>query len=220
MENLFCILQISLYTLARFIFFHFFMRITDIHFLRSVVELAPELSPVKNIKFVPQIFFLGRSNVGKSSLINSLFGRKEMARSSAQAGKTRTINIFSVNERYECFDFPGYGYARGGKQNTERLRDMIVDYLEKNLAHHVRAVVIIDAYVGPTALDEEVLAYLQERKADILIVANKADKTNQSELSATRAKLEALIPAVSYVFYSCHEKKFQEGVLERIFEGL
>jgi GTP-binding protein len=133
------------------------MKITSVVFKKSVVELVTEFSPIRDLTPKPQVFFLGRSNVGKSSMINSLFGKSELARVSAQAGKTRTINFFEVNERYECLDFPGYGYARGGKQNTERLRNMIVDYLEKNLAHHVRTVVIVDAYVGPTAIDEEIL---------------------------------------------------------------
>jgi GTP-binding protein len=96
-------------------------------------------------------------------MINSLFGKKDIARTSAQAGKTRTINFFEVNEKYECLDFPGYGYARGGRESMERLRDVIINYLEKNISKRVRVIQVIDAYVGPTDLDREIYGYLWEK---------------------------------------------------------
>jgi len=84
------------------------MKITSVEFKKSLVELTQEFHPTKDLIGKPQVFFLGRSNVGKSSMINALFNKKELARTSAQAGKTRTINVFEVNGKFECLDFPGY----------------------------------------------------------------------------------------------------------------
>jgi GTP-binding protein len=196
------------------------MKITSVRFTKSVVELVQEISPIKEIKTNPQVFFLGRSNVGKSSLINSLFGKNGIARVSAQAGKTQTINFFEVNEKYECLDFPGYGYARGGQNNMERLRDIIMDYLDKNINHRVRIIQVIDAYVGPTDLDREVYGYLWSRGVDILLILNKADKTNQRELEETKRKVETDFATTPYILYSCTNSKFQDGALDAIFAGL
>ena len=197
------------------------MKISSVKFLKSVVELAPEVSPVKNITILPQVFFLGRSNVGKSSLINSLFGKKDMARVSAQAGKTRTINIFEVNERYECLDFPGYGYARWGHDNMEQLRDMIIDYLEKNITKKVRIIQVIDAYVWPTPLDREVYDYLWSKNVDILLVLNKIDKTNQKQQEETRRAVEKDFATTPYVFYSCTSAaRYRDAALDAMFANL
>lgn len=140
-----------------------------------------------------------------------------MARVSAQAGKTRTINFFEVNEKYECLDFPGYGYARGWQDNMERLRDVIVDYLDKNINHSVRIVQVIDAYVGPTDLDREVYGYLWGKWADILLVLNKADKANQKELEETKKKISVDFSGTPYILYSCTDRKYQDAALDTIF---
>lgn len=121
---------------------------------------------------------------------------------------------------YECLDFPGYGYARGGKEKMIELRDMIVDYLESAINHRTRIIQLIDAYVWPTDIDREIHSYLMEKKVDLLLVVNKADKPNQKELEETRKKIESDFFGTKYIFYSCVSKKFQDGALEAIFDGL
>jgi len=193
------------------------MKIKQVRFLKSIVTLEDELSPVKDVSKKDQIFFLGRSNVGKSSVINSILGQ-DVARTSGQAGKTKTINFFEVNGKFECLDFPGYGFAQGGKENRERLRDMILDYLSRTLPNKVHAVMILDAAVGMMILDEEVYVYMQDRDIPVTIVLNKVDKINQREMADVMADVHKKCPEARLIYYSCQqEAKYREALLEAIF---
>lgn len=223
------------------------MEIKEVKFIKSIIEFEKELNPMGNKKDKPKIFFLWRSNVGKSSLINSLLGKKELAYSWAKAWKTRTINIFEVyiskidwwanlkenwfnskksdtktysnaSKKYECMDFPGYWYAVWDKENKLKLRDMILDYLEQNLHTNLKAVLIIDAFVGPTPLDDEIYWYLSEKWVNILLILNKADKTNQKELQETIKKVEFLFPETKYILYSCKTGKYRNDALIELFD--
>lgn len=193
------------------------MEIKEVRFVKTVVKFESKISPLDNEKEKAKIFFLGRSNVGKSSIINSLLWEKELAYSGAKAWKTRTINIFRVNKTHECVDFPGYWFAVGGKENQIKLRDMILDYLEHNIYSNLKVVIIMDAFVGPTALDEEVYDYINERWVNILIVLNKVDKTNQKELEATKTKIKINFPAAKFILYSCKTDKYRKDALNEIF---
>lgn len=192
------------------------MEIKDVKFIKSIVEYEKEYSPLTKEK--KKIYFLGRSNVGKSSMINSALWWKEFAYSGARAGKTRTINIFEVNKKYECLDFPGYWFAVWSKWNKVNLRDMILDYLEKTEDKNAKAVLIIDAFVGPTDLDREIYDYLYEKWADILVIMNKVDKTNQKELEANKVKAISSFMNAHIILYSCrNDKKYRDNALKEIF---
>ncbi|EKE29245.1 MAG: Ribosome biogenesis GTP-binding protein YsxC [uncultured bacterium (gcode 4)] len=193
------------------------MKIDEVKFLKSIVEFEEELSPMKREIKSSQVFFLGRSNVGKSSIINSLLGNKNLAHSSAKAGKTRTINFFKVNKNFMCLDFPGYWYARWWKENQERLRDMILEFLEKSLNEKTKIIVIMDSFVWPTEQDIEVFSYLTDKDLDILVVLNKVDKINQKELEATKKKLTETFGNIPYILYSCKNNKYRDEALKAIF---
>ena len=193
------------------------MEIKEVKFIKTVVKFESEISPLKDIKAKAKIFFLGRSNVGKSSMINSLLSKKELAYSGAKAWKTRTINIFWVNKTHECVDFPGYWFAVGGKENQIKLRDMILDYLEHNLYSNLKVVIIMDAFVGPTSQDIEVYDYINEKWVKILIVLNKVDKTNQKELEATKTKIKTNFPEAKFILYSSKTDKYRKDAIEEIF---
>lgn len=127
---------------------------------------------------LPEVAFLGRSNVGKSSLINSLLGRKKLVRTSSRPGCTRALNFFLINQRWNFVDLPGFGYAAVSKELKAQWGQMILDYLEtrKNLA----AVVLLQdgrRRVGPEELF--LWKFLKERHRAVIPVLTKADKLKQ-----------------------------------------
>ncbi|MDD3120422.1 MAG: ribosome biogenesis GTP-binding protein YihA/YsxC [Candidatus Gracilibacteria bacterium] len=194
------------------------MKIQEVKFLKSITENEEDIFPLidKNKKY--QILFLGRSNVGKSSVISSLLGKKDLAHSSAKAGKTKTINIFEVNKDFQCLDFPGYGFARGNKENKDKLRDIILNYLQSNVSKNLKAVIILDAFVGPTVLDKEVFDYIDEKGTQILLILNKVDKVKRQELEKTILKVKEYFGNTKYIFYSCKTNNYREDSLKLVFE--
>lgn len=193
------------------------MEIKEVKFLTSVVEFKKEISPMSNEHEKNKIFFLWRSNVGKSSMINSLLWEKNLAFAADKPGKTRTINIFVVNKKYHCMDFPGYWYAIWGKENKLKLRDMVLNYLENNSHKNLKAVIILDAVAWPTPLDLEIYDYLIEKNVNILLVLNKVDKTNQKELELTKSKVRATFPWIKFELYSCKNERYKKWLLTEIF---
>ncbi len=131
---------------------------------------------------VPQIAFIGRSNVGKSSLINSLVNMKNLARTSSTPGRTQELNVFSINNKVYFVDLPGYGYAKTSKGVLEKINKFVFWYLF-NSVHNPRVVLIIDAEIGMTKNDLGMLEALEDKGHDIIIIANKIDKIKKSQLS-------------------------------------
>ncbi len=129
----------------------------------------------------PQIAFAGRSNVGKSSLINMLVGQKNLVKSSGTPGKTKQINFFLVNKNYYFVDLPGYGYAKIKEKEREKLRKLILWYLISKEAPIAKVVLIIDAKAGLKEFDFEMMDVLKKEEIPFVIAANKIDKLNQKE---------------------------------------
>ena len=132
----------------------------------------------------PEFVFSGRSNVGKSSLINKLCNRKTLARVSATPGKTATINFYQVDSAY-FVDLPGYGYARVSDQERRRWDDLINSYFD---AARKRAVLIqlLDSRHAPSADDRQMLEYLRYHGVEFAVALTKADKLKKSQMAATR----------------------------------
>lgn len=145
---------------------------------------------------LPQIAFAGRSNCGKSSLINALVGRKKMARVSQTPGKTQEINFYLINERFFLTDLPGYGFARAPEGARERWRKLIEAFLETS-PDLAGIVVLIDARRGLLEQDEQLLGWLAELQIPALLALTKIDKLNRSgRTRAARDLREALdLPA-------------------------
>lgn len=142
----------------------------------------------------PEIAFAGRSNVGKSSMINKLFNRKALARVSAVPGKTATINFYGVDNTANFVDLPGYGYAKVAKSEKERWSQLIEKYFndDRNLA---LVVSLIDMRHSPTKLDIDMVNYLIERELPFIIVLTKADKLNKTQ---TAERLESFVREIPY----------------------
>ena len=141
-----------------------------------------------------EIAFSGRSNVGKSSLINRLFGRKNLARVSSQPGKTATINFYSLENLYFA-DLPGYGYAKVSKAEKERWNKLIGGYLSDPDRDIALVFQLVDMRHSPTKDDLSMIEYLVETELPFVIVLTKSDKLNKSE---RESRLEALKTELPY----------------------
>ena len=158
-----------------------------VEFLLSAPQLKFLPEPV-----VPEIAFAGRSNVGKSSLINAVTGRKAIARASVTPGRTQELNFFEVGDptRFRLVDMPGYGFAKAPVKVVERWRRLVRDFLRGRQALR-RTLVLIDSRHGIKPPDEEMMKMLDEAAVGYRLVLTKADKIKASELAATLASVEA-----------------------------
>ncbi|MCI8629421.1 MAG: YihA family ribosome biogenesis GTP-binding protein [Firmicutes bacterium] len=129
----------------------------------------------------PEIAFVGKSNVGKSTLINAMLNRKSLARTSSQPGKTRTINFYNVNDSIYIVDLPGYGYAKASKTDIQKWSVMIEKYLQKRECLS-GIILLIDIRHEPSKNDIMMYDWLKHYGYDIIIAATKSDKLNRSQI--------------------------------------
>ena len=161
---------------------------------------------------ISQVAFIGRSNVGKSSVINTLVNRRDLARSSAKAGKTTEINLFLINKAFYLVDLPGYGYAKTSLEERENLRKLIYWYLFYSDVDQKIIALIVDAKVGLTAYDIEIIRRLKDAEKRVIVVANKIDKVKKSDYSKQIKAIEAEASPYKVIPYSA-EKKIVVGDL-------
>ncbi|MEN8203829.1 MAG: ribosome biogenesis GTP-binding protein YihA/YsxC [Bacteroidota bacterium] len=154
------------------------MKITQAEFISSSpnVSMCPKDS-------IPEYAFIGRSNVGKSSLINMLVERKKLAKTSSTPGKTRLINHFKINGRWFLADLPGYGYAKVSKKDRDSFARMIEQYATHR-SNLVCFFVLVDARHKPQKLDLDFIEWLGDSQLPFVIVLTKVDKVSQKEKSA------------------------------------
>lgn len=146
----------------------------------EAVCVKPSQYPPENLK---EIAFAGRSNVGKSSLLNLLTGRKKLAKVSGSPGKTRTINFYVINDAFRIVDLPGYGYAKVSKSISQDWGDMIERYLETR-PNLLKVVQLVDIRHEPSKQDVEMYEYLRYHGLDGIVVATKADKVPKNKIPA------------------------------------
>lgn len=154
---------------------------------------------------IPQIAFIGRANAGKSSLINSFTGVKNLAITSSTPGRTQELNIFLINKKFYFIDLPGYGYAKATFDKWKEMNKLIYWYLIES-SYEPKIVLIVDAEIGPTEDDMGVLKYLEEKGKDIVIVANKVDKIKKSQYLNQLNKIRDKMPGHKVFPYSSKEK--------------
>jgi GTP-binding protein len=169
---------------------------------------------------MPEYAFIGRSNVGKSSLINMLTGKKALAKTSQQPGKTQLINHFIINESWYLVDLPGYGYAKVSKSEREKWEKMINDYLY-NRQNLICTFVLIDVRHSALAVDLEFMSQLGEAGIPFHIIFTKADKLKSGQVNAQvaayKTKLEELWEEIPPMFVTSAEKnEGREEVLKAI----
>lgn len=162
------------------------MKYQKAEFLASY-GLASQLPPSDR----PELSFSGRSNVGKSSLINKLCNRKNLARVSSTPGKTATINFYGVDQCY-FVDLPGYGYAKVANADLERWDNLINGYFDAP-RQQALLVQLIDCRHAPSADDIQMLEYLRYHRVPFVVALTKADKLKKSQLQKTQAEFEAIL---------------------------
>lgn len=132
-----------------------------------------------------QIVFVGRSNVGKSSLLNAIFQKKDLVKTSSKPWKTKTANVFLVNKKYEYVDLPWYWFAKWWLSLREDLDNLISWYLEEFKPYIKKLCIVVDAKIWPTVDDVDMYKYVLDLWLDVVIVINKIDKPRQSEINMT-----------------------------------
>lgn len=148
---------------------------------------------------LPEIVFSGRSNVGKSSLLNKLVNRKALARVSATPGKTATINFFRIGDACRLVDLPGYGYAQVSHSEKERWARLVEGYFarERNIALVLQ---LVDFRRDPSAEDRDMIQFLLDRDLPFAVVCTKADKLNKTETAAQTARYHQLLDEAEVPF--------------------
>lgn len=137
---------------------------------------------------LPEVAFVGRSNVGKSSLMNRLLRRKKLARTSSHPGRTRAVNYFLINRRFYFVDLPGYGYAKVGKDERRRWAVLMEQYLQ-HVASSGLVVQLVDTKVGATDLDLQAHDYFVDQGLELMVVATKIDKVTRGKRWQAEAKI-------------------------------
>lgn len=163
----------------------------------------------------PSYLLLGRSNVGKSSFINALLNRKQLARTSQTPGKTIALNFYDINGTHYIIDAPGYGYARRSKDSKDYFYHMLNDVIIRTL-HLVDIFLLIDFKVGPTEDDLDVYTQLKAYQKPIFIVATKIDKISKTQRHKQKKAIEDILQASIHLvsntdkigFETLHEKMF------------
>lgn len=167
---------------------------------------------------LPQVAIAGRSNCGKSSLINAMMGRKKLARVSQTPGKTREINFYEVNESFFLVDLPGYGYARAPEEMRQKWPAIIDGFLSANPMLE-GVILLMDSRRGVLPADRRLLSFLAEHEIPVLYVLTKIDKLNRSgrksATAAVRADLEA--PSDQVLATSARTREGLDALIESIF---
>ena len=170
----------------------------------------------------PEFAFIGRSNVGKSSLINMLCNHKGLAKTSATPGKTLLINHFIINNEWYLVDLPGYGYASVAKTERARWGKLMEDFFA-DPARITLGVMIVDARHKPTADDETMAAWFHSTGCPMVVVANKCDKLKKSEIEPNLARIRAtlLLPDDAVLLpFSAEKGTGREALLGEIFRAI
>jgi GTP-binding protein len=188
------------------------MEITAAHFVKGIRGTDEIINDG-----VAQYAFVGRSNVGKSSLINALTAKSDMARVGKKPGKTTEINFFRINNSFYLVDLPGYGYAKAAPKERAKLKKLIIWYLTYSGAKPAKVVLVVDSKVGVTDFDKDMIMILTEEKHPYVIVANKIDKITQKEASVQIKSIQEAAGSVAVVAFSSRTKKGLKQLLETIF---
>lgn len=171
---------------------------------------------------LPQVVFAGRSNVGKSSVINRLLNRKNLARVGAAPGKTTHINYFLIDKQFYLVDLPGYGYAKVSKQERDRWGKLIEAWFA-DTALMTLGVLIVDARHKPTADDRTMSDFFLSTKKPFVVVANKLDKLKKSEIEGNLRKIRETLELpeeVGLISFSAEKGDGKQQLLDTIFEHI
>ena len=156
--------------------------------MRTVALPISSINKEDALLDLPNVIFIGRSNVGKSSLINMLCNQKKLAKASSTPGRTRLINYFLINNKFYFVDLPGYGYAQASKTETYGWQSLIEPYLMQN--DKLKLVcMLVDSRINPTEQDKQMFEYLAYYQLPFIIIATKSDKLSKAQLNKAKANI-------------------------------
>ncbi len=181
----------------------------------TVSAVSPKQYPTDDL---PEIVLVGKSNVGKSSFINTLVNRKKLARTSSEPGKTRQINFYNMDHQFYLVDLPGYGYSKMSKQEQVKVGSFIEEYLQKSKKIAL-IVFVIDIRHEPTANDKLMYDYIFKTNLPCLVIANKADKIAITKVDDTVQNLQEILnPLKDIIFlpFSSERKIYSEKVWKEL----
>lgn len=165
---------------------------------------------------IPQIAFIGRSNAGKSSMINSLTNQKGLAKTSSFPGRTQEINLFLINKQFYLVDLPGYGFTKLSLEARAKLEALLNWYFFNSPYEQKKVVLIIDASIGPTQSDMDMLHALMQHDKNIIVVANKVDKIKKTQLEKQLEKIKGMIGSHPLIPYSSERRTGMNELLKEI----
>jgi len=181
----------------------------------EISAVKPSQYPKNNL---PEIVLVGKSNVGKSSFVNTMINRKKLARTSSEPGKTRQLNFYNMDDKFYFVDLPGYGYSKMSKVEQEKVGNFIEEYLStrKEIA---LIIFLIDIRHSPTSNDLLMYKYVTQSKLPFIILANKADKIAITKVDDTVKSLQKEINPIGDILtlpFSSERKIYQNNVWEII----
>lgn len=181
----------------------------------TVSAVSPKQYPQDDL---PEIVLVGKSNVGKSSFINTLVNRKKLARTSSEPGKTRQINFYNMDHQFYLVDLPGYGYSKMSKQEQAKVGGFIEEYLQKSKKIAL-IVFVIDIRHEPTINDKLMYDYIFKTNLPCLVIANKADKIAITKVDSTVEHLQELLNPLkdmTFLPFSSERKVYTQKVWEEL----
>ena len=187
------------------------MKITSATFVKGIIGTDTVIDDG-----IPHIAFVGRSNVGKSSVINALTGQSDLVKVGKKPGKTTEINFFLINHKYYFVDLPGYGYAQLTPVEREKIRKRMLWYLMDSGAHPRMVVLVVDVRAGFMDFDLDMAGLLREYAHPFIVIANKTDKLNQKELSAQLRIIQTACPGIEVIAFSAHEQEGVSVILDKL----
>ena len=187
------------------------MKFQKAHYLTTVVK-SKDLPTYDDL---PEIAVLGRSNVGKSSLLNNLFGSKNLVKTSSTPGKTRALNFFIVDEQLVFVDMPGYGYAQGPISDKKQWSTLIEQYLNTRPTLKI-LLFLFDIRRLPSPEDEQMLAWIRHRGLPTLLLLTKVDKVGQSERALQTRRITSRLKDIPYVHYSVIKNEGRKELIAKI----
>jgi GTP-binding protein len=192
------------------------MKVTSAEFITSAVKRSdyPE-------EFLPEVAFAGRSNVGKSSLINTLVNRKHLVRTSSSPGRTQTLNFFQINNQVNFVDLPGYGFAKVPLKVKAQWKTMVESYL-KNRTTLKLVIILLDIRRTPSSDDASLMRWLENFGIPFLMVLTKTDKLSQNKCSAQQRIIQdfLMLKREEVVCFSAVTRKGRQEILKHIMSLL
>jgi len=187
--------------------------------IKSAEFVTSAVKPSQYPESMPQIAFCGRSNVGKSSMINCILNRKKLVKTSSTPGKTRLINFFRINESYYFVDLPGYGYAKVSKKERAKWRPMVESYF-KSKQEVLGVVILLDIRHDPRPEEMELFSWFDQYQIPYLIVLTKADKLSKTKQIHQHKRIaeHLSIPAEGIIRFSTKTRQGKEDIWSAFME--